>query len=56
MFWRKKELEPAGQEVEPQNPAAERPLDKAQSFWTALLPVIACGAGLFSDGYINNVG
>ncbi|KAK0617061.1 major facilitator superfamily domain-containing protein [Immersiella caudata] len=26
-----------------------------QSFGKAILPVIACGAGLFSDGYINNV-
>jgi hypothetical protein len=24
-------------------------------FWKAILPVMACGAGLFSDGYINNV-
>ncbi|KAL2114794.1 hypothetical protein VTJ04DRAFT_2118 [Mycothermus thermophilus] len=23
--------------------------------WTLLLPAMACGAGLFSDGYINNV-
>lgn len=26
-----------------------------KSFWTTILPVMACGAGLFSDGYINNV-
>ncbi|KAJ3003994.1 hypothetical protein HKX48_001470 [Thoreauomyces humboldtii] len=26
-----------------------------KSFMTRLLPVFACGAGLFSDGYINNV-
>lgn len=24
-------------------------------FWEAIWPVLACGAGLFSDGYINNV-
>lgn len=24
--------------------------------WQRLVPVIACGAGLFSDGYLNNVG
>uniref|UniRef100_A0A8H7TVI2 Major facilitator superfamily (MFS) profile domain-containing protein n=1 Tax=Bionectria ochroleuca TaxID=29856 RepID=A0A8H7TVI2_BIOOC len=24
-------------------------------FWEAIMPVFACGAGLFSDGYINNV-
>jgi hypothetical protein len=23
--------------------------------WKKLTPVIACGAGLFSDGYLNNV-
>ncbi|KAL2262863.1 hypothetical protein VTK26DRAFT_9189 [Humicola hyalothermophila] len=28
---------------------------RQKSFWTALIPVMACGAGLFSDGYINNV-
>lgn len=26
-----------------------------QPFRKAIVPVIACGAGLFSDGYINNV-
>lgn len=26
-----------------------------KSFKEAILPVMACGAGLFSDGYINNV-
>ncbi|CAN8098428.1 unnamed protein product [Discula destructiva] len=31
------------------------PLDQAQPTRTSLLPVFACGAGLFSDGYINNV-
>ncbi|KAK0640878.1 major facilitator superfamily domain-containing protein [Cercophora newfieldiana] len=30
-------------------------LEQSQSFGKAILPVIACGAGLFSDGYINNV-
>ena len=24
-------------------------------FWEAIWPVLACGAGLFSDGYVNNV-
>ncbi|KAK2608482.1 glycerophosphoinositol permease [Conoideocrella luteorostrata] len=28
---------------------------KRKSFFQAALPVFACGAGLFSDGYINNV-
>jgi len=26
-----------------------------KSFWNRLWPVIACGAGLFSDGYLNGV-
>ena len=28
-------------------------IDKGK--WERLWPVIACGAGLFSDGYLNNV-
>jgi hypothetical protein len=35
---------------------ADQPVQEQQkSFWKSILPVIACGAGLFSDGYINNV-
>lgn len=30
------------------------PIDE-KPFWQSIWPVIACGAGLFSDGYINNV-
>jgi len=33
------------------DPLAEVP----KSRWERLWPVMACGAGLFSDGYINNV-
>jgi hypothetical protein len=29
--------------------------DIPKSRWERLWPVMACGAGLFSDGYINNV-
>lgn len=29
--------------------------DIPKSRWDRLWPVMACGAGLFSDGYINNV-
>lgn len=29
--------------------------DSGKGFWSRLWPVMACGAGLFSDGYINNV-
>lgn len=32
----------------------ESPAEK-KSLWKSILPVMACGAGLFSDGYINNV-
>ncbi|KAJ2896708.1 major facilitator superfamily domain-containing protein [Zalerion maritima] len=35
--------------------AIDSPLETAQSFRAAIMPVMACGAGLFSDGYINNV-
>lgn len=34
------------------NPPSE---PQHKTFWQAALPVFACGAGLFSDGYINNV-
>ncbi|KAK3945623.1 MFS general substrate transporter [Diplogelasinospora grovesii] len=51
MFGRKKEE--AREEVAPADGAP--PLEQAQSFWRAFMPVMACGAGLFSDGYINNV-
>lgn len=30
------------------------PIDKVP-FKQAIWPVLACGAGLFSDGYVNNV-
>ena len=29
--------------------------DTGKGFFERLWPVFACGAGLFSDGYINNV-
>ncbi|KAK0707435.1 major facilitator superfamily domain-containing protein [Lasiosphaeris hirsuta] len=59
MFGRKKEKEATDSPVAvaPENPEHidAAPLETTQSFGTAILPVIACGAGLFSDGYINNV-
>jgi hypothetical protein len=33
----------------------EEPEAPRKSFFMTTLPVFACGAGLFSDGYINNV-
>jgi hypothetical protein len=50
MFGRKKKEDPP--EVVDDNNAS---LEGQQPFRKAILPVIACGAGLFSDGYINNV-
>ncbi|AEO59039.1 hypothetical protein MYCTH_2111282 [Thermothelomyces thermophilus ATCC 42464] len=35
--------------------ATEEPVQENKSFWKSIVPVMACGAGLFSDGYINNV-
>ncbi|KAM3515631.1 hypothetical protein MY11210_000809 [Beauveria gryllotalpidicola] len=37
-----------------QKPSIEDALQR-KTFFQAALPVFACGAGLFSDGYINNV-
>lgn len=36
-------------------PVTGQPAPEKKSFWKSILPVMACGAGLFSDGYINNV-
>ncbi|KAI1777042.1 MFS general substrate transporter [Hypoxylon cercidicola] len=47
MFWRKKKEEVVEEEREP-------PIDQ-KPFIQAIWPVLACGAGLFSDGYVNNV-
>ena len=29
--------------------------DTGKTYWQRRIPVIACGAGLFSDGYLNSV-
>lgn len=50
MFGRKKEDPPP-----PGADAQQGNVEPKQPFKQAILPVIACGAGLFSDGYINNV-
>ncbi|WYZ42537.1 hypothetical protein EsH8_VI_000236 [Colletotrichum jinshuiense] len=42
-------------EAAAQEAAAAAPLESRKPFREAIIPVIACGAGLFSDGYINNV-
>ncbi|OAA35277.1 MFS phospholipid transporter Git1 [Metarhizium rileyi] len=52
--FKKEEIEDKGRQEVGQQPALETALVR-KSFFQAALPVFACGAGLFSDGYINNV-
>ncbi len=40
--------------VDPEASGGLPPIDQ-RPFMDAIWPVLACGAGLFSDGYINNV-
>lgn len=40
--------------LDDEKPTIENALER-KTFFQAALPVFACGAGLFSDGYINNV-
>lgn len=43
-------------EVDTRDPKDEYTLEQTpKSTWQRTWPVIACGAGLFSDGYINGV-
>ena len=56
MFWFRRKKEGGLATNEETGDGSSGALDKAQTFGQAILPVIACGAGLFSDGYINNVG
>ncbi|KAI1320880.1 putative MFS phospholipid transporter [Xylariaceae sp. FL0255] len=59
VFGRKKAAEEQPQEIVDTKTDPETgvvPLDKQKkSFIEAAWPVFACGAGLFSDGYVNNV-
>lgn len=52
MFGRKKDEETVPEAIQTNG---EPPIEQAQPFWSAVMPVMACGAGLFSDGYVNNV-
>ncbi len=56
-FGRDKEVEDR-REGEAQNASATdlETVVQHKTFMEAAMPVFACGAGLFSDGYINNVG
>lgn len=39
--------------VDPNDPTSAAPPTKTK--WQRLWPVFACGAGLYSDGYLNGV-
>lgn len=53
MFGRKKKVEE--EQVAVQSDIANEPPIDQVPFWQAIWPVLACGAGLFSDGYVNSV-
>ncbi|RKU49260.1 hypothetical protein DL546_009672 [Coniochaeta pulveracea] len=55
LFKRKTPVEDLPQEDVSQEEAYVVNDAPTKSFGQAILPVIACGAGLFSDGYVNNV-
>ncbi|KAI1454412.1 MFS general substrate transporter [Annulohypoxylon moriforme] len=53
MFWGKNKEE--DQEVVSEAVVDTAPPIDQKPFWQVIWPVLACGAGLFSDGYVNNV-
>ncbi|KAI1649376.1 MFS general substrate transporter [Daldinia loculata] len=53
MFWRSEKEEE--QAVSSEVPTDATPPIDQKPFWQVIWPVLACGAGLFSDGYVNNV-
>lgn len=55
MFGRSKGDSEDSRVPETQQGAALETTLQRKPFLQAVLPVFACGAGLFSDGYINNV-
>lgn len=55
MFGRKKDSEDSRVPETREEPVVPETAVQRKSFVQAALPVFACGAGLFSDGYINNV-
>lgn len=56
MFGRSKDKEVAPPTSAPEVNGSDDPLANIpKSRWERMWPVIACGSGLFSDGYINNV-
>ncbi|KAK8018192.1 hypothetical protein PG991_007382 [Apiospora marii] len=57
MFGLKKKKEEEPQQIVSRDGAddAASSTNDNKKFWHALFPIMACGAGLFSDGYVNNV-
>lgn len=53
--WGRKKQEEEQQEGISEAPADAAPPIDQKPFMQAIWPVLACGAGLFSDGYVNNV-
>jgi hypothetical protein len=45
---------PSPANTDPEASGGAPPIDQ-KPFMEAIWPVLACGAGLFSDGYVNNV-
>ena len=46
---------PESSSVHPESPESEVVEKLSDSRWERVWPVLACGAGLFSDGYLNGV-
>jgi hypothetical protein len=55
MFGRSKDKEVAPTSAPEVNGSDDPLANIPKSRWERIWPVIACGSGLFSDGYINNV-
>lgn len=42
-------------QTDPSDPNADLPLERQPTRWERIWPAMACGAGLFSDGYVQSV-
>jgi hypothetical protein len=50
-------LQPEFEKSDAAAPIDETPVEvTTKTWWQRRAPVIACGSGLFSDGYLNGVG
>lgn len=54
-FFKKSTVNPSVDETGTEIQAEESLTDANKSLWQKVFPVFAGGAGLFSDGYLNNV-